>query len=294
MIIQKLRNFLGFNNLKNDLNLIKLNQGKILINQNSALKQDEVNNHEYKIFSQFGEDSIIQFLINNLNISKNLFIEIGVENYEEANTRFLLENNNWEGLIIDGSDKNIKFVREQNYYWRNKIKAVSRFVSTDNINEIILDNKFRDNIGILSIDIDGNDYWLWESINVVSPDILIIEYNANFGSKKSLTIKYDENFQRSKKGLNKLIYGASLSALYKLAKKKNYSLVLVNSNGNNAFFVRDNLLNSNVSAKTVEECFKKNTFKEFIDEKDNFRELEEEQIKNIIEDLRIVEVKPTI
>ena len=196
MIIQKLRNFLGFNNLKNDLNLIKLNQGKILINQNSALKQDEVNNHEYKIFSQFGEDSIIQFLINNLNISKNLFIEIGVENYEEANTRFLLENNNWEGLIIDGSDKNIKFVREQNYYWRNKIKAVSRFVSTDNINEIILDNKFRDNIGILSIDIDGNDYWLWESINVVSPDILIIEYNANFGSKKSLTIKYDENFQR--------------------------------------------------------------------------------------------------
>ena len=290
MIIQKLRNFLGFNNLKNDLNLIKLNQGKILINQNSALKQDEVNNHEYKIFSQFGEDSIIQFLINNLNISKNLFIEIGVENYEEANTRFLLENNNWEGLIIDGSDKNIKFVREQNYYWRNKIKAVSRFVSTDNINEIILDNKFRDNIGILSIDIDGNDYWLWESINVVSPDILIIEYNANFGSKKSLTIKYDENFQRSKKGLNKLIYGASLSALYKLAKKKNYSLVLVNSNGNNAFFVRDNLLNSNVSAKTVEECFKKNTFKEFIDEKDNFRELEEEQIKNIIEDLRIVEV----
>ena len=290
MIIQKLRNFLGFNNLKNDLNLIKLNQGKILINQNSALKQDEVNNHEYKIFSQFGEDSIIQFLINNLNISKNLFIEIGVENYEEANTRFLLENNNWEGLIIDGSDKNIKFVREQNYYWRNKIKAVSRFVSTKNINEIILDNKFKDNIGILSIDIDGNDYWLWESINAVSPDILIIEYNANFGSKKSLTIKYDENFQRSKKGLNKLIYGASLSALYKLAKKKNYSLVLVNSNGNNAFFVRDNLLNSNVSAKTVEECFKKNTFKEFIDEKDNFRELEEEQIKNIIEDLRIVEV----
>ena len=90
--------------------------------------------------------------------------------------------------------------------------------------------------------------------------------------------------------MNKLIYGASLSALYKLAKKKNYSLVLVNSNGNNAFFVRDNLLNSNVSAKTVEECFKKNTFKEFIDEKDNFRELEEEQIKNIIEDLRIVEV----
>ena len=74
-------------------------------------------------------------------------------------------------------------------------------------------------IGILSIDIDGNDYWIWNEIEVIKPDIVIIEYNARLGSKLSLTIPYKSNFNRMK-NLKTNNYGASLNALNKLAEKR--------------------------------------------------------------------------
>ena len=90
--------------------------GKILANENN---QKEINKSEFKVFSQFGEDGIINFIINNLKLKKNVFLEIGTENYQEANTRFLLENNNWSGAIIESNAEHIKFIKKQNYYWVN-------------------------------------------------------------------------------------------------------------------------------------------------------------------------------
>ena len=126
-------------------------------------------------------------------------------------------------------------------------------------------NQFDGDIGLLSIDIDGNDYWVLNAIDVVFPDIIIIEYNANFGSDKSLTIKYNPNFERAKTGINKLIYGCSLKAVSNLCESKGYSLVYVNKNGNNAFFVKTKLLNEKIKATTIESSFKVNSFKEFFD-----------------------------
>jgi hypothetical protein len=246
-------------------NIIKINLGRIQAKINLEKKYKNINDYEFKIFSQFGEDGIIQHLIQNLEISNNKYIEFGVENYEEANTRFLLENNNWKGLIIDNSNENIRHIKNQSYYWRHDLLAVQSSLSTKNINNIILKNGFDGDIGLLSIDIDGNDYWILKEINVISPDIIIIEYNANYGRDKSLTIKYNEHFQRAKYGIEKLIYGCSLTAANNLCKEKGYTLVCTNKNGNNAFFVKTKLLNEKIVKKTVKEAFNINSFKEYYD-----------------------------
>lgn len=272
-------------------NILKLNIGQIQSKLNLDKKYKRINDYEFRIFSQFGEDGIIQYLINNINISNKVFIEFGVENYEEANTRFLLENNNWSGLIIDSSLNHINHIKEQNYYWRHDLKAVNSFITPDNINSIILNSNFKNkNIGLLSIDIDGNDYWVLKAINAVSPDILIVEYNANFGLEKSLTIKYDKNFQRKKTGIGKLIYGCSIKAIVELCDKKNYSLVCTNSNGNNAFFIKNNLLNDKIQKRDIQEVFNINSFKEYLDKDNVNSKISDRQLADLKNSDLLVEV----
>ena len=268
-MIEKIKSYLKLKKSNEDLikisDEIKLLNGKILTEIFKEKNYSNINDYEFKIFSQFGEDGIIQYLIKNLNINNKKFIEFGVENYSEANTRFLLQNDNWSGLILDSSNQNINFIKKQDYYWKYDVRAVHKFLSPENINEVIKSENFEGNIGLLSIDIDGNDYWILKAINVVKPDILIVEYNANFGSEKSVTIKYDKNFKRAKNGIEKLIYGCSLKALNNLCSDKGYSLVCSNKNGNNAFFVKNDLLNDKIKTIDIDEAFKKNSFNENFD-----------------------------
>lgn len=217
---------------------------------------------EFQVFSQWGEDGIIQWLIHNLEIKEKRFIEFGVQNYIESNTRFLLMHDNWYGLIIDGSEENINFIQHDDIYWRYNLCAVSQFVTVDNINEIFKNYGFDGEIGILSIDIDGNDYWIWNAIESVCPDIVICEYNHRFGAERAVTVPYDAAFMREKAHYSCIYYGASIQAFVQLAKKKGYSLVAGNSNGNNIFFVRDELLNNTVRKRAVSECFRQGKFRE--------------------------------
>ena len=125
---------------------------------------------------------------------------------------------------------------------------------------------------------------------MVNPDILVIEYNSIFGSSRSVTLKYNENFIRPNRGIYKCLYGASLSALTKLSEKKGYSLVATNLNGNNAFYVRNQLLNEKVYKKDHQVCFKQNSFKEFLDEKGELKYLDENNIKELLNNENLVEV----
>ncbi|CAM4027227.1 NADH dehydrogenase [Aeromonas bestiarum] len=214
--------------------------GKILskFNQNAELSLKDA---EFRVFSQFGDDGIIQHLINKLGVHDSVFIEFGVENYNEANTRFLLENNNWRGLVIDADPTNIEYIKNTQNYWRHDLTALCSFVTAENINSIISDAGFIGNIGLLHIDIDGNDYWIWRAITVVRPAIVIVEYNSLFGPERSITIPYDPNFSRHEKHHSGLYAGASLRALCQLASEKGYNFVGANSAGNNAYFVIDDL-----------------------------------------------------
>jgi hypothetical protein len=194
---------------------------------------------EFKAFSQGGEDGIIQFLISNVPIENKVFIEFGVETYVEANTRFLLLNDDWKGLVIDGSNENVNQIRNDGVaYAAHDLSALCSFITRENIDELFKKAGFSGDIGLLSIDVDGNDYWIWESIRSVSPRIVVCEYNSIFGPNACVTIPYDPSFERSKAHYSCLYFGASLSALCHLASNKGYDFVGSNSMGTNAFFVR--------------------------------------------------------
>lgn len=250
-MVAKVRRWLsGYNSsffkLQEQVAEAKILAAKTLIHQVAASGDlSNIKEAEFKVFSQFGEDGILQYLIRRTGIDTKLhtFVEFGVETYEEANTRFLLINNNWSGLIIDGSQVNIARVHASEIYWRNGLTAIAAFIDKDNINQLIGDNGFSGEIGLLSIDIDGNDYWVWDSIDVINPVIVVAEYNSVFGIEHAITIPYDSAFIRSSAHHSNLYWGASLKALSLLANRKGYALVGCNSAGNNAFFVRRDYLN---------------------------------------------------
>jgi hypothetical protein len=259
----------------NDLKLLiedlLILQGRSLALQNNSRPPPEnIHDIEFKVFSQFGEDGIIQYLIHKTRITQNetIFIEFGVQNYEESNTRFLLVNNNWRGLVFDGSKEYIDHIQRQNYYWRNDITAVQAWIKKDNINQLLLNSGFQGEIGILSIDIDGNDYWVWDSITAVDPVIVIVEYNSLFGSDLPLSTPYKDNFQREIEHYSYLYWGGSISAFNHLAALKGYSLVCSNLAGNNLFFVKNERLNT-LKPLTPREVYVECRFRESRDENGN-------------------------
>lgn len=206
---------------------------------------------EFSVSSQWGEDGIIDWLIERANIPKasQTFIEFGVETYREANTRFLLQNRNWRGLIMDGGPAMTTAIKEDGLAWKHEITALQAFITRENINDLISTAGYGGEIGILSIDLDGNDYWVWEVLDVVKPIITICEYNAVFGDLHPISIPYDSKFNRTKAHYSNLYWGASIAALRLLATRKQYRFLGTTSAANDAFFMREDY-----AAPLVETC----------------------------------------
>ncbi len=237
------------------LDEMKINQGLILSALNEHRNSTNLADYEFKVFSQWGEDGIIQFLSKTVELRYKTFIEFGVESFMEANCRFLLMKDNWNGYVIDGSSSNIARLKSSYFYWKYHIEAVDAFITKDNIDELLTKSGFDEDLGILSIDIDGNDYFILEAINAVRPRILICEYNAVFGAKRKISVPYEADFCRTRKHYSNLYFGASLPAITFIANKKGYSLIGTNSSGCNAFFVRDDLLHGKLPALTAEQAY---------------------------------------
>jgi hypothetical protein len=200
------------------------------------------------VFSQWGEDGIIQHLCKCVEIENRTFVEFGVESFVEANCRFLLMKDNWSGFVIDGSERNIRSLKHSYFFWRFGLQAVDAFITRENINKLLERSGFDEDLGILSIDLDGNDYYVLEAITGFKPRILICEYNAVFGDTRKISVPYDPAFQRTKGHYSNLYFGASLAALTHLAGRRGYSLVGTNRAGVNAFYVRNDLLTPKLQA----------------------------------------------
>lgn len=238
---QKLVEYIRQNDEANKLLMAK---GIIAQMRQAYASVKDLSEVEFSVFSQVGDDGIIQYLINRLDIENKFFIEFGVQNYLESNTRFLLMNNNWSGLIYDGSDENIRFVQQDYYYWKFNLKARSLFVTAENIESEFERDGVPAEPGILHIDIDGNDYWIWKAIQKVKPVLVIMEYNSGFGDERSITVPYRPDFERYGVHHSGIYFGASLQALCDLAEEKGYAFVGSNSYGLNAYFVRKDKLGS--------------------------------------------------
>src|ERR1700722_569708 len=217
-------------------------QGRIAANQGMALPRIcHLGDVEFRVYSQWGEDGIIDWLCGKLPDIPRTFIEFGVENFAEANTRFLIENRGWRGLILDGNKDYMEALRKEPLYWRHDLTAVPAFITAENINGLIRDADFSGSIGILSVDIDGNDYWVLEAIDCVDPTIIICEINGVFGDLRAISVPYRPDFQRMDGHYSGQYFGCSIEAARRLCSRKGYSFLGTNTNGVNAFFVRDDL-----------------------------------------------------
>lgn len=240
--------------------------GRIESRQLTEENNDNLMSNEFRAFSQWGEDGIIQFLLRHIKIDRRIFVEFGADNYNsESNTRFLLSNNNWAGLVMDSSKEAIQELRKSHSYILYDLKAVPAFITRDNINDLITENGITGEIGLLSIDVDGNDYWIWSAINVINPAIVVVEYNHRFGRDIAVTIPYEENFDRAKAHPSRLYFGASLKALCRLGSEKGYAFVGCNSDGVNAFFVRNDKKPEFIKALTAEEGYMPGGFGEMFE-----------------------------
>jgi hypothetical protein len=246
---------------------------------------------EFKVFSQWGDDGIIQWLAHHLPIRNRSFVEFGVESYREANTRFLMMNDNWSGLVIDGSPANVAAIQSAEYFWQYELQALCAFIDKDNINGLIGSAGMRGDIGILHIDLDGNDYWIWQAIDVVTPELLILEYNAVFGAERAITTPYDASFQRTVAHHSNLYFGASLRALYNLSHSKGYAFIGCNSAGNNAYFVRRDRLNDTVCEVSFEAGYVPSKFREGRDAQGRLTHISGDARLDVIRGLPVFDVQ---
>ena len=244
--------------------------GALLSNQQQSLNFTNINDFEFKIFSQYGDDGIIQYLVKNLTIKNKIFIEFGVEDFSESNTRFLMMNNNWSGFVMDCSSENMNKLKTYPWYWKFDIKHKNSFIDADNINPLLAETGL-DNIGLLHIDLDGNDYHILKILDFskLKPAILIVEYNSVFGNDRAISIPYDKDFIRTKAHYSNLFFGASLPALNQAAIEKGYVLIGCTLSGNNAYFIRKDLLNDKIKEKSLKEAFIESKFRESRDKSYN-------------------------
>lgn len=280
----------GMRQSRRQVELVRSALGDLAVMLRVAGAARTLEDWEFQVFSQAGDDGIIQWLVREVPVSKKTFVEFGVEDYTEANTRFLLTRNYWSGLVMDGSAGNAAAIRSDMISVGRRLRSAQAFITAENINDALRTNGMSGPIGLLSIDIDGNDYWVWKAIEEVEASIVVIEYNARFGPERAVVVPYRPDFQRAEAHHSMIYYGASLAALCGLGREKGFDLVGCNSYGNNAFFVRSDLRPASVAKRACHEAYRPAQFQEARRPDGAFAFLSREEERDILEKLPLVEV----
>ncbi len=205
----------------------------------------KLNRYEYRVFSQNGEDGIIAEVFKRIGTTNRYFVDFGSSDGFENNTVLLLRQG-WSGLWIDADAALVNRAKE---HFRpeiegHKLTVIQAFITAENIEDLFGRGEVPNEFDLLSIDIDRNDYYIWEKISQYRPRVVVIEYNSLYPPTMSWVIPYDPKAYWD--GTTRT--GATLKALEELGTKKGYSLVGSTINGLNAFFVRDDLLGDHFAA----------------------------------------------
>jgi hypothetical protein len=195
---------------------------------------------ERKVHSQNGEDGVIEALFARLGTTNKYFVEFGCGDGIECNGAYLLELG-WTGLMMDAAG-------ECN---NPKVTLRKEFVNAENVNDLFRKYGVPQHFDLLSIDIDGIDFWVWREITF-RPRVVVIEYNAHVPPDVRAAIIYEPNFQSS--GTD--YFGASLLALKDLGQAKGYTLVYCERAGVNAFFVADETLPPGYQPPAIESIYR--------------------------------------
>ncbi len=210
--------------------------------------------HGYGIHSKQDEDGLILHIFEQIGVTSRTFLEIGVQDGLECNAANLARNLGWTGAMLEGDPKLAEEARK-NYCGFPGVKIRQAFVRKDNVSELAQLAGTQNDCDLFSLDIDGNDYWIWEALSNFDPRVVVVEYNHALGSERAITIPYDPDFcYRAKHPRG--YFGASLAALQKLGKKKGYALVGSSNLGPNAFFVKADQLKGSIVEMSVKEAYR--------------------------------------
>lgn len=209
--------------------------------RDSQLPIASLNRYEKRLYSQNGEDGILEAILTRLGTTNRYFVEFGAGNGKECNTARLTRDN-WTGLLMDICDGTSPA----------GLPIYGAFVTAENVETVFTRHQVPQGFDLLSIDIDGNDYWVWKAIHSYAPRIVIIEYNASVPPERAMTIAYEPTFRWG--GTD--YFGASLRALKELGESKGYKLLACDNSGTNAFFVQEDLAAGKFSPRTISDVYR--------------------------------------
>jgi len=239
--------------------LLQMEYRRMVREEKSLPKVSEVG---FKVYSQSDEDGILLFIFSVIGASSRQCVEICAGDGTECNTANLILNHGWHGLLVDGNrqnvDRGIKYYEtsEQTYVYPPQF--VCSWVTRENVNDLLQANGFRGEVDLLSLDLDGVDYWIWEAIEEITPRVVVLEYQDILGPDRACTVPYSPDFQASCHSTKQMLpnySGASLSAFTKLARRKGYRLIGTNRYGYNAFFIQEGLAEGLLPTVEVKDCF---------------------------------------
>jgi len=195
---------------------------------------------EQRGFSQHGEDGILQEIFRRIGTRHRTFVEFGVGDGLENNTALLLASGDWRGGWIEGDAGQVATIRRHAapLLVSGRLQLVQAYIDAANIDGLIAAFGFPADVDLLSVDIDGNDLWVWKAIRCIQPRVVVVEYNATFPATMRWTMPYDAAHRYGSDNF----HGASLAALSDLATDLGYVLVGCDLAGVNAFFVRSELV----------------------------------------------------
>ncbi len=210
---------------------------------------------EFQVFSQNGEDGILLWILQETGAPVKTFVEIGIENARECNTALLAFVLGWDGRMLEADPLGVqaaqRFSSRMLMGRPNRVEIRQAFVTGENVNALVGGG----DLGVLSIDVDGMDYWIWRAVESAAPRVVVVEYNASMGPEESITVPYRADFPAAGAHPSGYYHGASLAALEKLGREKGYALVAVDRAGVNAFFVLEAIRPETLRARGAAELF---------------------------------------
>lgn len=196
-----------------------------------------INEYEEKITSQNGEDGILREIFRSIGAQSRYLVEFGVGDGHECNGAHLIRRAGWSGLMLEGDPESFRRL-EDAYKPFPRLQVGNRFITAENIAAIFAEFRVSQSFDLLSIDIDGNDYWVWRALSAYRPRVVVIEYNAAHPPPVRWVMRYDPNHRWD----GTTYFGASLASLAALGREMGYGLVGTDTLGVNAFFAQRALL----------------------------------------------------
>jgi len=206
-----------------------------------------INDFGFRVYSQYEEDGMLLYIYAAIGFQSKRVVEICAGDGRECMATNLIINHQFDGLLFDGNDQLVtagqKFFASHRDTFRQPPSFQKAWITTENVNDLLIHNDFIGDIDLLSLDVDGVDYWIWKAIEVVRPRVCVLETNNIIPSELSLTVPYSDDFDSSwqKPPPQQYFRGVSLKAMSELSERKGYRLIGVNRLGFNAFFLREDV-----------------------------------------------------